>query len=330
MAQQVDPERWSTPFLVTKKLHRDPYPAISPYNPANSQKDKIIIVTGASSGIGEAAAKVWARARAKGIVIAARRIDALNKVAEEIKSISPSTQVLAVKTDIIVESDVKSLFDQVQETFGRAADVLLNNAGYLKDGAVAETPADEWWSGLEINLKGPYLMSQYFIQSQPNPKESTATIIGVSSGRAGFTSARGSAYNISKIAEQRLNEHIQVGTSPSLFIPVPYTFEKKEKGAHNSPEHPDLRVFTTMPGIPLTSMVSEAFAPFAKDHVDLTGMLALYLVQPRADYLKGSMVSVNWDVDELEQHKEEILEKKVLHTSWLPILPLCGGKGLSA
>ncbi|EKD14500.1 uncharacterized protein L3040_000031 [Drepanopeziza brunnea f. sp. 'multigermtubi'] len=305
MAQQVDPERWSTPYLVTKTLRRDPYPAISPYNPANSQKDKIIIITGASSGIGEAAAKVWARARAKGIVIAARRLDALNEVAEELKSISPTTQVLAVKTDIVVESDVKSLFDRVQETFGRAADVLLNNAGYLKDGAIAETPADEWWTGIEINLKGPYLMSQYFIQSQPNPKESTATIITVSSGRAGFTSARGSAYNISKIAEQRLNEHIQV-------------------------EHPNLRVFTTMPGVTLTSMVSEAFAPFAKDHIDLTGMLALYLVQPRADYLKGSMVGVNWDVDELEQHKEEILEKKVLQTSWLPILPFCGGKGLGA
>ena len=65
----------------------------------------------------------------------------------------------------------------------------------------------------------------------------------------------------------------------------------------------------------MTALQQEYFYPFAKDHVDLTGMLALYLVQPRADFLKGSMVCVNWDVDELEQHKEEIVEKKALTMS---------------
>ena len=40
------------------------------------------------------------------------------------------------------------------------------------------------------------------------------------------------------------------------------------------------------------------------------------------------MISVNWDVEELEQHKAEIVEKKLLQTSWLPILPAVGGKGL--
>lgn len=85
-----------------------------------------------------------------------------------------------------------------------------------------------------------------------------------------------------------------------------------------------------MPGISPTDMATEFWIPYAKDHPDLTGMLALYLAQPRADFLKGSMVSVNWDVEELEQHRSEILEKKVFQTSWLPILPFNGGKGLGA
>ncbi len=80
----------------------------------------------------------------------------------------------------------------------------------------------------------------------------------------------------------------------------------------------------------MTGMVSDYWKPFAKDHVDLTGMLALWLVQPRADFLKGSMVGTYWDVEELEEHKEEILEKKALQTSWLPVLPYNGGKGLGA
>ena len=42
------------------------------------------------------------------------------------------------------------------------------------------------------------------------------------------------------------------------------------------------------------------------------------------------MVSVNWDVEELEEHKEEIVQKKALMMSWMPILPFCGGKGLGA
>ena len=71
----------------------------------------------------------------------------------------------------------------------------------------------------EINLRGLYLMSHYYIQSQRNPKEPTGTLITVSSGRAGLTSPGGSAYNVSKLAEQRLNEHIQLGevSQPLLF-----------------------------------------------------------------------------------------------------------------
>jgi NAD(P)-dependent dehydrogenase (short-subunit alcohol dehydrogenase family) len=292
--------------MVTKTPRRDPYPAILPTNPANSQKGKIILITGGSSGIGAAAAKVWAQAGAEGVIITARGLPALEAVANDLKTSYPATKILAVQADITSTSEVASLFAKIQETFGRPADFLLNNAGYLDDGKlIGETSADDWWKSFEINLRGSYNMTHQFIQSLPNPKLPTATIITVSSGRAGFTSAGGSSYNIAKLGEQRLNEHLQL-------------------------EYPTLRVFTTMPGIVVTGMVSDYWKPFAKDHVDLTGMLALWLVQPRADFLKGSMVGTYWDVEELEEHKEEILEKKALQTSWLPVLPYNGGKGLGA
>jgi NAD(P)-dependent dehydrogenase (short-subunit alcohol dehydrogenase family) len=220
--------------------------------------------------------------------------------------------------------EVDNLYKKIQQTFGRPTDVLLNNAGYLKDDElIGETPVEEWWKGIvgsplplrtwefadyenqEVNLKGGYIMTHGFIQAQSNPKAPVGTIITVASGRAGLTTAGGSAYNISKLAEQRLNEHLQV-------------------------EYPTLRVFTTMPGISKTEMATPFWIPYALDHVELTGMLALYLAQDRADYLKGGMVGVNWDVEELEDHKEEIVSKKALWTSWLPILPFNGGKGLGA
>lgn len=92
---------------------------------------------------------MWARAGATGIVIAARRLDALEKVAAELKSISPSSKILSVKADITSEEQVKELYASVQKTFGRPADVLLNNAGYLRDDQlIGETAPNEWWTGL--------------------------------------------------------------------------------------------------------------------------------------------------------------------------------------
>jgi NAD(P)-dependent dehydrogenase (short-subunit alcohol dehydrogenase family) len=82
-------------------------------------------------------------------VIAARRVEALERVAAELRTISPSSKVLAVKVDITSEEQVKNLFATVQKTFGRPADVLLNNAGYLKDDQlIGETAPSEWWTGI--------------------------------------------------------------------------------------------------------------------------------------------------------------------------------------
>jgi len=52
MAEQIDPNMYTTPFQLTKTMHREPYDEILPSNPANSQKGKIIIITGAYGGIG--------------------------------------------------------------------------------------------------------------------------------------------------------------------------------------------------------------------------------------------------------------------------------------
>lgn len=290
--------------MATKTVQRQPYEAILPTNPANSQKGKIIIITGGNSGIGAAVARVWAEAGAEGIVITARRAAELHEVADGIASKHPETKILAIPGDIISNEDTKNLYATVQKTFGRSADVLMNNAAVIGDDMmIGDTSTDDWWKGFEINFKGAYNMTHHFIQSQPNPKEPQGTIINISSGRAGLFFPGGSSYDIAKLAEQKLSEHIQM-------------------------EYPTLRVFTSMPGLVETPKVPDYWKPYAKDHADLTGMQALYLVQPRADFLKGCMVGVNWDVEELEQHKEEIVEKKVLRLSWMPILPVNGGKGL--
>jgi hypothetical protein len=80
-----------------------------------------------------------------------------------------------------------------------------------------------------------------------------------------------------------------------------------------------------LPGIvPSDLSDNDAFTPFAKDEGELSGVLGLYLASTRGDYLKGSLVSVNWDLEEMEAHKEEILGG-LLKIKWVAVLPCSGG-----
>lgn len=103
----------------------------------------------------------------------------------------------------------------------------------------------------------------------------------------------------------------------------------KEYGLISEVEYPNLRMFTVFPGLVMTDMIQEFAKPWAIDHTEMVGSLALYLSQTRADYLRGSIVSVNWDVLEMESQQKRILGEKMLKVSWLPALPLEGGKGLA-
>ena len=75
-------------------------------------------------------------------------------------------------------------------------------------------------------------------------------------------------------------------------------------------------------------MLYDGYDKYAQDEPELTGGMALYLSTTRADFLKGSLTSVNWDVQEMEARKEDIVNKGLLKMSWVPILPVSGGSGL--
>ncbi|KAF2007035.1 short chain dehydrogenase-like protein [Amniculicola lignicola CBS 123094] len=294
---------FTLPFQLTKKLHRETPAELSPEDPKNSTAGKIIVITGGGSGIGAAAAKVWVRAGAEGVVIAGRRNDVLERTLVELEALGGGrTKVLAVQTDISKESDTSNLFEQVKKTFGRPADVVLANAAYcgplLKP---HQESTEQWWSRFETNVLGLHNVAVSFIKSQPNPDEPTGTIISVNSAMGGVVHSGTSAYSISKLASQRYIEYLNF-------------------------EYPTLRVFSLLPGLVATDMVAPQFLYLSKDGVGQVGALASYLASPRADYLRGSMTSINWDIHEMEDHKEEIGEG-ALKISWLPVLPVSGGHG---
>ena len=89
---------------------------------------KVVVVTGASSGIGEATARQFGREGAR-VVLAARRVDRLESLAEEIKAMGTGAETLVVAADLSKLEDIQSLINQTVSRFGRI-DVLVNNAGF--------------------------------------------------------------------------------------------------------------------------------------------------------------------------------------------------------
>ncbi|MBO0750162.1 MAG: SDR family NAD(P)-dependent oxidoreductase, partial [Porphyrobacter sp.] len=109
---------------------------------------RVAVVTGASSGIGEACAIAFAEKSAK-VVLAARRAERLSALVERLEGIGG--EALAVTTDVTSEVDVDNLFAQAVERFG-TVDVLINNAGIADSTPVDEMPLELWHRVLETNL----------------------------------------------------------------------------------------------------------------------------------------------------------------------------------
>ena len=113
-------------------------------------QDKVVIITGASMGIGAATARVFADAGAK-LVLAARSADKLEAVAH---SLPPQAETLIVPTDVTDPAQVRALIAQAFEHFGRI-DILINNAGRAVAGWIATVDPDNYRQIIELNLLGP-------------------------------------------------------------------------------------------------------------------------------------------------------------------------------
>ncbi|MDF3308971.1 short-chain dehydrogenase [Rhodococcus sp. ACS1] len=121
-----------------------------------SLTDRVVVVTGASSGLGVAFAQAAAEAGAD-VVLAARRTDRLEKTAELVRA--AGRQALCVATDIVDPAQAQNMIDEAMEKFGRV-DVLVNNAGVgTAVPATRETP-EQFRQVVDINLNGSYWAAQ--------------------------------------------------------------------------------------------------------------------------------------------------------------------------
>jgi NADP-dependent 3-hydroxy acid dehydrogenase YdfG len=113
-------------------------------------KGKVIAITGASSGIGAAAARALAQRGAK-VVVGARRTERLEKLVADIEVGGGTARLRAV--DVSRRADVQAFADFAREQFGRV-DVLVNNAGVMPLSPLAAIEVDEWDYMIDVNIRG--------------------------------------------------------------------------------------------------------------------------------------------------------------------------------
>lgn len=119
-------------------------------------KDKVVVITGASSGIGKAAAIAFARKGSK-VVLAARRSEKLKELCDTIASFNKNCSY--VQTDVTREQDVLKLFDEAERIFGRI-DIIISNAGRGCEVALCNITHDEWLSVINTNLTSVFLCTR--------------------------------------------------------------------------------------------------------------------------------------------------------------------------
>lgn len=164
-------------------------------------KDKVVVITGASSGLGEAAARELARHGAK-LVLGARRIDRLQALAKELSLDNDAV----VQTDVTHYPQVKRLVDHAVETHDHI-DVMINNAGLMPQSLLEKGKIEEWDRMIDVNIKGvlygiaaalPYMKDQ-----------KSGHFINVSSVAGHKVAPGGTVYSATKHAVRVISEGLR-------------------------------------------------------------------------------------------------------------------------
>lgn len=124
------PKDWAVKAVqFTRNVYTTVYPAIDPTNPRNSLKGKVVVLTGASQGIGAlGVAPAFVKAGVKAIVLIARNFNKLTNVKEDLRAINPEVEVLCLEADIVSADQVNRAWSDINAKYERV-DILVNNAG---------------------------------------------------------------------------------------------------------------------------------------------------------------------------------------------------------
>lgn len=177
-------------------------------------KNKTVIITGASSGIGEATAKKLANKGAN-VVLTARREDKLKELKSDIES--NGGKALVVVADVTKKSDWKQIVESAKKEFG-SVDVLVNNAGLMPLSFVKNLHTDEWDKMIDVNIKGVLNGVAAVLPSLID--QNSGHIVNISSSAAHKYYPGGAVYCATKSAVKMFSEGLRQELAPEHNINI--------------------------------------------------------------------------------------------------------------
>ncbi|EJD04552.1 NAD-binding protein [Fomitiporia mediterranea MF3/22] len=299
-----DPHAGTTNAGTPPRLHKDVYPAISPQTLASSMQGRIVFVTGAGRGIGRAIALSFAKAGASGLAILSRTVGELESLAAEVASKYPETRSLVCVADVSDRTAVEATVKKIENDFGRI-DVLVANAGVNLFRPFAYTPGEDWWRIVEINLKGPMMLTEMVLPGMRARNE--GSIIYVVS-RAGILSIPGaSSYTVSKAALIRACAVLQVELD---------TEAGGESGIHTYSLHPggvktELTLSSLHPDVDkmqpgFCDRIRNVYENVMDQTPELCGQTCVYLAAGRATALRGRYLDVGDDIEDIARQADTV------------------------
>ncbi|KAI0057666.1 NAD-P-binding protein [Artomyces pyxidatus] len=243
-------------------VRHDIYPTIDPEPlfAAKTFKGKVVLITGASRGIGAEIALHYGRAGAD-LALVARNEALLDTTKAAVLAAVPDARVLTFALDVVDTAAVEAAVRATVEHFGRL-DVLVPNAGVLRPLRhyfINEDP-NGWWKTIEINLRGVYNFAHFAI---PHLMKTKGSIIAISSLVAQVRGIGGTDYSISKHALGRFTEFVVL-------------------------EYPDVKMYALHPGSVATDMADMSNAQMElPDQPRLSAATCLYLSSGKGEYLSG-------------------------------------------
>lgn len=176
---------------------------------------KVVVITGASSGIGKALAEKYAK-EGFDLVLAARRMDRLQGLRQQLSSV----EVLPVQTDVAVEEDCKKLMEAAVAKFGKI-DILINNAGISMRAAFIDVESDVLRRLMDVNYWGTVYCTKYAL---PHVLKQKGSIVGVIStggyiGLPGRTGYSGSKFAVRGFLDTVRIEYLRAGLHVLVAAP---------------------------------------------------------------------------------------------------------------
>jgi NAD(P)-dependent dehydrogenase (short-subunit alcohol dehydrogenase family) len=168
-------------------------------------KDKIVIITGGGSGIGEATSKLFAKEGAK-VIIADINEERAEKVAREIGNLA-----FPIKVDISKIDEIEYMVNNIIDNFGKI-DILINNAGIYRKGDILSITEDEFHELINVNVKGVLFCTKYVAKEMIKQKK--GVIINIAS-EAGIVGIKNQViYNLTKSAVISITKSCAIDLAP--------------------------------------------------------------------------------------------------------------------